>query len=229
MPSHRERSQAPSGAASTLSALAVVTLAIAIIHRPLRSDRLWTRYLVGHRLDWVTDAAAGFSSIISPLTAPIIAVVIGAVLILRDRSVGRGLALVGAVIGSASLTWILKLLIDRSRPPVEIQLEPPESAMSFPSGHASAATALAVSLAVLVAPRAGRATRGALVAAATIGAGLSAFSRVYLGMHWTSDAIAGFLVGAGAALGASALLDRFGSVVVRIDEGCRLRGPGTSG
>lgn len=68
---------------------------------------------------------------------------------------------------------------------------------SFPSGHATTAMALYGLLAYLLYKRyTGRTQRRLLLAAAVILIILVGFSRVYLGVHYLSDVLAGFLVGA---------------------------------
>ena len=85
----------------------------------------------------------------------------------------------------------LKQLFDRPRPPygedsIPSLVDIPTSA-SFPSGHASTSFAAAVALAVLV-PKWRVPALGL--------AALVAFSRVYLGVHYTLDVLAGALLGA---------------------------------
>lgn len=110
------------------------------------------------------------------------------------RGALRGLiAIAGA---SATANLILKPLLPRRRPPAEhlpldrrLQRRPTSS--SFPSGHAASAAAFATAL-TLDSPRTG------LVVAPL--ATVVAYSRVHVGVHWTSDVLAGAAVGTGAAL-----------------------------
>ena len=63
---------------------------------------------------------------------------------------------------------------------------------SFPSGHAGAAVVAYISLAI-IASRWTRARRWAWIAATIIIVGVG-FGRVYLGVHWPTDVLAGFLL-----------------------------------
>lgn len=123
---------------------------------------------------------------------------IAAVLAARPGATRRG-ALRGVVaIGFASTTanGLLKPLVPRRRPaaemlPVNRRLERRPTSSSFPSGHAASAAAFATAVA-LESPRASLAI--APLAAAV------AYSRVHVGVHWTSDVAAGAAIGAGSAL-----------------------------
>jgi membrane-associated phospholipid phosphatase len=95
---------------------------------------------------------------------------------------------------ASGLNALIKDLVDRQRPPTSMELEAlvalPASA-SFPSGHAMSAFAVAAAIAAL-APRMRWVVLGV---AATI-----AFSRVYLGVHYWIDVIAGAALGAAIGL-----------------------------
>ncbi len=90
-------------------------------------------------------------------------------------------------IGLATLLAVgLQLLIQRPRPIDTRQLIPPPHYPSFPSGHATGAFADATLIAAFW-PRARR--------PAYLIAGLIAFSRVYLGLHYPLDILGGALLG----------------------------------
>ncbi|QRY64172.1 phosphatase PAP2 family protein [Gordonia sp. PDNC005] len=205
-------------------ALLVLVAAVAVLGGPLRNDRLVTRFVVGHRTDWVTDVAKVISTVFSPVTTVVFAVVIAVVFMYRDRSVRRAVALLAGVCGAAAVAELLKLLVERRRPPFAVQMETHEAAQSFPSGHVTGTTALVVGVALLAVPSATRGLRAAMLSAAAAVALASAVSRVYLGMHWTSDVIAGMLLGAAAALAAPVIVDRLDRVVDPIDTRLFRRG-----
>jgi undecaprenyl-diphosphatase len=80
---------------------------------------------------------------------------------------------------------------------------------SFPSGHSALSAATFLTLAVLIASlepnRGTKAMVFALAVALIIAVG---FSRIYLGVHWPSDVLAGWCLGAAWALGAWIVLRR---------------------
>jgi membrane-associated phospholipid phosphatase len=87
------------------------------------------------------------------------------------------------------LNYVIKALVDRSRPPEAIGFEAlvgVPGSPSFPSGHAMSAFAVAGAIALL----APRLRVPVLTLAAVI-----AFSRVYLGVHFWIDVLAGALLG----------------------------------
>ncbi|MFI5618810.1 phosphatase PAP2 family protein [Streptomyces sp. NPDC051567] len=117
----------------------------------------------------------------------------------RERAVRVALATLLA----AAVSQGMKALVGRERP---VWQDPVDSAhfASYPSGHALTATVVC-GLMLWLLPRQ---TPGALVAAAWAVAGVSVlgvgFTRLYLGVHWPSDVLAGWLLGvAVVALAAS--------------------------
>ncbi|MFT5658325.1 MAG: membrane-associated phospholipid phosphatase [Gammaproteobacteria bacterium] len=98
------------------------------------------------------------------------------------------------ILGSTITTWTGKYVIGRARPePLDgfLSLSP-----SFPSGHATIATAVYGFLAYLIVRDIKKLRiRFEVVFWTTIVVGLIGFSRIYLRFHYTSDVITGFLVG----------------------------------
>jgi undecaprenyl-diphosphatase len=100
-----------------------------------------------------------------------------------------------AVVGGRGLTELLKALFGRPRPDV-LEWGADVAASSFPSGHAMGATVTYGALAFLVARiRGGRNLAGVAWLAAAVLVLPVALSRVYLGVHYPTDAVAGIVAG----------------------------------
>lgn len=113
----------------------------------------------------------------------------------RTDAVAVGLT----VIGASAMSTVDKLLVGRPRPPGE-HLEAVGSA-SFPSGHATSAGALYLALLMVLLRARPRPEAALAVSSATALLVLGvALSRVYLGVHYPSDVIAGLLLGCGWSL-----------------------------
>lgn len=110
------------------------------------------------------------------------------------------LIMIVAPVLAAISSDVLKAVYDRPRPALVPHLDAVNS-MSFPSGHATSAAAIAI-LAALLLPWGSQRLRIAIAIAATLTIGLS---RPMLGVHWPSDVLAGWMLGLGFALGGYAL------------------------
>jgi membrane-associated phospholipid phosphatase len=96
--------------------------------------------------------------------------------------------------GAEALTWSLKAIFERPRPTFDDPIAT-ASSFSFPSGHALVSFAVYGVLAyVLLESLRSRRTRAACLAAAAVVVTAIGFSRLYLGVHYLSDVLAGYAV-----------------------------------
>lgn len=108
----------------------------------------------------------------------------------------EALLLGGSLIGASSINALLKLFLHRPRPEVVPHLAHVSSA-SFPSGHAMTSAAVYLTLGVMVAQtQENRWARAYLLCIAVVLVLLIGCSRVFLGVHWPSDVLAGWCFGA---------------------------------
>jgi len=129
-----------------------------------------------------------------------------ALLLLRLRR--EALVLAGTVLGGWLFNSVIKSLVARDRPTLVPHLVE-AGGHSFPSGHSfnSAVVFLATAL-VFSAMTPRRPIRWTIIGAAVLLTWMIAYSRVWLGVHYPSDVIAGWLGGAGWVFMAAAVLDR---------------------
>ena len=164
-----------------------------------RLDRSWSGSTAAPLL---TDLALVFNWLGRGIGRAITLTLVG-LLLLRRR---RWLALVAFAVAESLaplLSTLLKVLVDRARPPDG--LVHPVGA-SFPSGHATYAGATCVALVLLfTTPGTRRRWWWALASLGVVG---MAWSRTYLQVHWLTDVIAGALLGSGVSLLVFAIAQR---------------------
>jgi membrane-associated phospholipid phosphatase len=139
-----------------------------------------------HALDLVTQLGA-------TLIVVVLCVLVGAVELVRTRTVWIVPYLVVLMAGEGLITTAVKDLANRARPafnPAAAALGP-----SFPSSHTSTAAAFYAGAALLLGRRRSHWARAALTGLAVGIAVAVASSRVLLDVHWLSDVIAGLLLG----------------------------------
>lgn len=143
-------------------------------------------------------------------TLVMVATLLGLLLFLFHGRRKHALVLAGAVLLAWLSSDLMKALYGRPRP----DLVPHGSyvySASFPSGHSTLSAATYLTLAVLISslePR--RSTKALVYGVALTFLFTVGFSRVYLGVHWPSDVIAGWFLGAVWALLAWIALRRMG-------------------
>jgi membrane-associated phospholipid phosphatase len=99
------------------------------------------------------------------------------------------------MLGSVLLNSLVKLAVDRARPVLDDPVAH-AAGMSFPSGHAQSATVAASVLLLVFLPLLRGAWRWIAVGAAVVYVLAIGFARVTLGVHYVSDVLAGYALGA---------------------------------
>jgi membrane-associated phospholipid phosphatase len=148
-------------------------------------------WLAAHRTPAWNDITHFASTMAQTDTA---IVVTGAIALALRWRLGRwyeSLVLIAAMLGELAVYESVQAIVHRPRPPViRLDMATPDS--SFPSGHTGAATALYVSLALLVLWVYGRRPAPRIVAGLLCCVPFFvAFSRMYRGMHYPTDVLGG--------------------------------------
>lgn len=148
---------------------------------------------------WLEEAMRDLTALGSTTVLVFIVLSVFLYLMLAGRT-QAALFILASVAGGQLLSSLLKLGVDRPRPDLVSHLAEVYT-LSFPSGHAmlSAVTYLTLgSLLARVLP--GRVLKTYVLAVAVIATLLVGVSRVYLGVHWPSDVLAGWCAGSAWAM-----------------------------
>jgi membrane-associated phospholipid phosphatase len=144
-----------------------------------------------------TEGGESIFAAVSWLGSPVliaVAVLMGAWLAVR-RSWLRFGVWAGTIAGGAALELVLKAAFHRTRPVYAAEFIH-RASWSFPSGHAMNSLIVYGLLAHVLLPHIeSPAGRRALVAGAVVLIAAIGYSRLYLGVHYLSDVVAGFLAG----------------------------------
>lgn len=148
-------------------------------------------WLVDNRSPTLTVVMIGLAIVFGPVALPIIVLVLTVVWGFTGKHAWRPLLLAIAMLTGVILAQILAPLIARTRPPVELMLFGADYSFSFPSGHVLGAADFVLVLTYLIVSR--RPSRRAVAigfSIAVVCIALAAISRLYLGYHWATDALA---------------------------------------
>jgi membrane-associated phospholipid phosphatase len=166
-----------------------------IVEGQTATDERLADWLHGRATDPFTDvfrAITWTGNFLTLLVVTLVAVVV----LWRRRERTDAVFVAFAFLGGQVLSNGMKLGFRRERPFFADPLAT-ESTFSFPSGHALVSLAVYGALALLLARRiSSHRRRGLLLAATAAWVALIGFSRLYLGVHFLSDVLAGFAAGA---------------------------------
>lgn len=146
------------------------------------------------------EIVAALSTAMSPRYLAVAVFIAAGLALLRKNSLRITSFIPVTLIIAQTITTILKYSINRQRPPIQDQLvytyDP-----AFPSGHSSAAFAVATGVIILLITKNWQPKYPwAIGIVALMGASLSAASRLYLNVHWPTDVLAGTAIGVSTAL-----------------------------
>ncbi|MFE7075073.1 phosphatase PAP2 family protein [Streptomyces sp. NPDC057620] len=163
---------------------------------PLSADRGFLAWSVGHRPDTAVAFARGVTATGTGVVAYALAALAGIIAgrTLRQRASAVALCLACLGVGQ-TLRYTAMTLVARPRPPLG-DWETSASGWAFPSGHTSTAVITAGLLILAVRIRGPRGGTPLVLAIGGWGA-LVGLTRVYLGVHWFTDVVGGWLFALG--------------------------------
>ncbi|MEO6628912.1 MAG: phosphatase PAP2 family protein [Aquihabitans sp.] len=193
-------------------AIALVAIPFATLTFQVLDDGPLTRFDGGianhlnswvHRNESVLPILEGLSWLGRP---PLLAVWVAITALWCWRSERRRLAVfvIATSLGGGIVDTIVKMAVNRPRPVVD---HPVSTALgkSFPSGHSMSATVVYGAIALLLLPAAARRWRPWLLGFTVLLVLAIGTSRLFLGVHFLTDVIGGYLLGLAWLAGAAAV------------------------
>ena len=156
-------------------------------------DRHVTSVVVAHRtsaLDTVMKAVTWLGSWVALAVTGLLLVVL---VVRRNLPIAAVVLAIVAWIGESGGVTLAKRVVQRARPPQDLRLVSAHG-WSWPSGHTALAIVIFTTLALVVrglVPN--TAVRNSAWVLAALAVGAVAFSRIELGVHWSTDVIASML------------------------------------
>jgi undecaprenyl-diphosphatase len=162
-------------------------------------DHAVLTWMVNHRNPGLTLLAIAVTNVGSPIGTGVIAGAVAAALWWRTGS-PRPAVLILATLGLAgAVSTLSKMIVDTHRPAQTAALVI-ETDPSFPSGHVTGTLALLGALTAVIGHHGGSAAYRAVIMLTAVATVLVGLTRLYLGVHWSTDVIGGLLLGATAAV-----------------------------
>lgn len=149
------------------------------------------KWLLTTRSDVLTVVMIVLAVIFGPVGLPIIVLIVTVAWGILAKHAWRPILLAAAMLTGVGLAQLIGRSVERQRPPVDLMLFGADNTFSFPSGHVLGASDFLLVTAFLVFSRHRNPKATAVgFGGAIIGVVLASLSRLYLGYHWVSDAVA---------------------------------------
>jgi undecaprenyl-diphosphatase len=166
-------------------------------------DNAIQAWIGAHQTPWIYKLAYALTWIGSPAVMVVIALVAG-VLFYRRRGRGKAGVIVAAPAVGGLLSGVVKVIFGRARPPGGALLN--ERTYSFPSGHAATSAAVVVTLCYVLARERIISWPVAILIGGSVPLVIGV-TRLYLDVHWTTDVVAGWMVGLFVAAASAAVYE----------------------
>ncbi len=143
---------------------------------------------------WVAQSVVEITTLGGyPVLVTLVTAVAGFLLVYRKF--GPAIFMLASIISGTIASQVLKIVYDRPRPDIVEHLVQTHTA-SFPSGHATMSAVVYLTLATLIVRLVDDvAVRAYVIFMAVLLTFMVGMSRIYLGVHWPSDVIAGWALG----------------------------------
>ncbi len=123
---------------------------------------------------------------------PVIGIIVFFLLLKKKYYVSK--LLLASTVGSYAINFILKMIFQRTRPLEFFRVN--QKGFSFPSGHSMVTMSLYLMIAyILTRNERNMRKKRIIYGMSIIFVLLMGFSRIYLGVHWPTDVVGGYLVG----------------------------------
>ncbi len=154
-------------------------------------DRPFADFMGTLRSDTLTTVMIWLAVIFGPVVLPIVSLAVTVAWSFFSKHAWRPLLLAGGLLLGLIAIQVLTRLVGRERPPVDGMLFGTDYTPSFPSGHVMGASDFLLLIAYLVFSRRQKPALAVLsFFGATVLILVAAVSRIYLGYHWATDAMA---------------------------------------
>lgn len=151
--------------------------------------------VAAHRIGWLAAVFSVLTWLGSSVFLIPLGIVVAGVIWQTHRTLRPAINLALAIGGAAGLYDAIKPLVGRMRPATTLQFGGPDRDFAFPSGHATQSASFYAMLAVVLITWAWPRRQVLLSLGAAAIVAIVAVSRLYLGVHWLTDVLAGLALG----------------------------------